>query len=214
MVLLAAGRGPCRRRPCRKRRFFGIRFAFSLSKAFEVPTKAAPSVGLPGTPARIYRHAGGTMLNDFQNLVHAFAEPRGLTIQSDDPYMVTLQIESLPLHVAYLEESDLLLVQTGVGLPPAQADPAARERQWAYLLCANNLFSQTGGATLGYDPEQALITLQATWPLAPLLQGDAFDNLLGNFLEVVALWMGELAEGEAGLPAEETLTTPPFMLRV
>lgn len=154
------------------------------------------------------------MLNDFQHLIHAFAEPRGLTIQSDDPYMVTLDIESLPLHVAYLEESDMLLVQTGVGLPPAQADPAARERQWAYLLSANNLFSQTRGATLGYDPEQALITLQAAWPLAPLLQGEAFDNLLGNFLDVAALWMGELAEGEADLPAAETLAPPPFMLRV
>lgn len=155
------------------------------------------------------------MLADFQNLVRAFAEPRALTIKSDEPYMVMLEIESLPVHIAYLEESNLVLVQTGVGLPPTQADAAARERQWAYLLRANNLFSRTGGATLGYDPEQSLITLQVTWPLPSLLQGEAFENLLINFMEVAGLWLAELAEGEEGLdPADEASPPQAFMLRV
>ncbi|MBQ9105578.1 MAG: type III secretion system chaperone [Mailhella sp.] len=155
------------------------------------------------------------MLHDFQKLLIPF-EGYGLTQDQDNPYMVTLEIESLPVYVCYLEESDLVLVQCAVGVFPEGGDAASRERLLSYLLYGNNLFSLTSGATLGYDPERLLFTLQIAWPLANLVQGDAFENFIFNFLETAGSWMALLRNAESMRLPEAAQTSMPehLMLRV
>lgn len=157
------------------------------------------------------------MLSDFQACLDAFADQRQLSWRPGaEPSLAILELDGFPINLAYREDRGLLFIQAGVGMPPEDVD--RREAFWKRLLKANNAFSETEGATLGYEEEADLVTLQVAWPLAGLTQ-EGFGNLLENVVFMVAHWLQELAvdgtdANHAGASEEKDGTTSFAMLRV
>lgn len=136
------------------------------------------------------------MRRTFFELVSGFAEASGCesNIQEGN-CQATLTVEGLEFQLGMIEESGLVLIQTGVALLPDQD----REEFCMGLLAANNLFNQTRGLTLGIDRSIEIVTVQLSWELAHL-DAERFANLMGNMLAMAAEWMERLADWTAPQP--------------
>lgn len=160
------------------------------------------------------------MLQDFYAFLDAFTAPRNLTWEKkDNPALVSLEIEGCPVNICYFEDRDMLFFQGAVAFAPENSNE--REAFWKRLLVANNGFSETKGATLGYDAENDIVTLQLTWTLHGLQQ-EQFDTLTENFVMLLAQWLQELAhnaptgnnEASASGASDEIAMPEYAMLRV
>lgn len=133
-------------------------------------------------------------LSDFHANLDAFTQVRQLTwSQGKEEHMACLDIEGFPINLLYMHDRGLLFIQSGVGIPPQE--PAQQSALWKRLLKANNGFAETGGATLGYDEDADMITLQVSWPLDGL-DRQSFDNLLENVITLLAQWLLKLSQNE------------------
>ena len=119
-----------------------------------------------------------------------------------------LSVEGLVVHIGLLEESGMLVFQTGVGALPSGEE--ARGELCLKLLAADNLFCGTMGFTLGVDEEQGIVTLQLAWD-ALHLDAEGFSRIVNNLLSVSLDWMLRLQnwrpsppEGAKDAAAEES----------
>ena len=110
----------------------------------------------------------------------------------------TLSVEGIVVHIGLLEESGMLVFQTGVGAVPAEED--GRAEFCMKLLAADNLFSGTMGFTLGVDEAQNVVTLQLAWDVLHL-DAEGFSHIVNNLLSVSLDWMMRLQNWRP-LPAE------------
>lgn len=132
------------------------------------------------------------MLSDFHGLLDQFCQQRGLSWQqSGESWQAVLEVEGLALNLGYMEERGVFFIQTAVGFLPE--DMASQHAVMLKILKANNGFSATGGATLGYDEDVDCITLQLAWPLENL-NGEQFSNVLENTIITAAQIMQDLAQ--------------------
>ncbi|MBQ4492860.1 MAG: type III secretion system chaperone [Deltaproteobacteria bacterium] len=129
------------------------------------------------------------MRDTFYKLVTSFAERNGCECAiKSGTCQGTLTVEGIDIQLGLLEDSGMILLQSGIGLLPGEN----REELYAMLLSANNCFSGTQGLTLGLDTEQELVTLQCAWDIRQL-DDEHFDILMGNFLSLLAQWLRKLA---------------------
>lgn len=91
------------------------------------------------------------------------------------------------VNIGYIQDSDSLLVFSNLGAVEAgrQADIHAE------MLKANYLFADTGGGSLGIEPESGDVALNYRRALDGLDQPQ-FEALIEQFAEVGAAWMDKI----------------------
>ncbi len=120
------------------------------------------------------------MLGEFKALLTGFAAERGFEVEAGpDAGMFTVQAEGYPLNVLYFEDRDIVMFNGIVGSPPD--DEAGKKAYFVRLLTMNHGFSGTGGACLGYDPNEDVTTFQLAWPFAGMGR-ETFETVCVNAL--------------------------------
>lgn len=134
------------------------------------------------------------MLPDLPTMLAAYGREAGLSdLRETGPDQCAVSLEGFTVHLANFQERGVLMLHAGIGVLPEWD----RERLCAWLLESNNLFRDTGGATLGLDTEAGVITLQVAWPHTDL-DTRRFGSLFDNFILLAGDWMEKLA----GYPPE------------
>lgn len=153
------------------------------------------------------------MRKTLHTLVTGYAAVTGCSCEAEEgSCQAVLLVEGLAVQIGLVENSGMIVLQTGVGLLPQQG----REEFCLWLLAANNLFSETMGFTLGVDAGQELVTVQLAWDLSHL-DAEGFARLVHNVLSVAADWMLRVdawrpsAPGEEGEVSEEKAAAQPYM---
>lgn len=141
-------------------------------------------------------------------LVSEYAAATGCDCEVEEgSCRAALSVEGLSVHIGILEESGMLLFQTGVA--PLPAGGPDREALCMKLLAADNLFSGTMGFTLGVDESLEVVTLQLAWD-ALLLDGEGFHRIVNNLISLTLEWMIRLDEWRPSPPERES--TDPLMM--
>lgn len=129
------------------------------------------------------------MRMQFEALLDSYVSGAGLPkAVSVGVNQYAVSMSGFSIHIGLFEERGMLMIHAGVALLPQ----IGKEALYIELLQANNLFSGTNGLTLGVDPDETLVTLQAGWPMAGLTN-TGFTALFDNFLFLTAEWMHKLS---------------------
>ena len=139
------------------------------------------------------------MLGEFNALLTGFAAERGFEVEAGPAAgMFIVQVEGYPLNVLYFEDRDMVMFNGIVGSPPDDED--GKKAYFIRLLTMNHAFSGTGGACLGYEPNQNVTTFQLAWPFAGIGR-ETFEavfinalKLASNLAEALFLTEAEAAE--------------------
>ena len=145
-------------------------------------------------------------------LVTGFAAAAGCGCEVEEgSCRACLSVEGVVVHIGLLEESGMLVFQTGVSTVPAGED--GREEFCMKLLAANNLFGGTMGFTLGVDESQDIVTLQLAWD-ALHLDAEGFSHIVNNLLSVSLDWMVRLQNWRPSPPerAKDSAPEASFMM--
>lgn len=95
----------------------------------------------------------------------------------------------LAVNIGYIADSDSLLIFSSLG-----AIETGREADiHAEMLKANYLFADTGGGSLGIEPDSGGAALSYRRALEGLDQ-DMFENLVAQFAEAGTAWMERIKE--------------------
>ncbi len=102
-------------------------------------------------------------------------------------------------------ERGAVLATADLGVPP----PERLEPLFRSLLEANDLFRDTGGATLSLDPATGRVRLQRFDALDAVVEVGPSKALLA-FVEVAAAWADIIRDFRAAPPAETSGESAPF----
>lgn len=125
------------------------------------------------------------MLQDIILMLNQIAHEQGLnTVIESDQRSGTLTISGFSINIGLLEYRKIILFQSPIAILPQENQLELFKR----LLVANNLFTETSGATLGLDAENSLITLQIAWPFE-FLTYTSLTDLVGNVVILTGEWI-------------------------
>lgn len=102
------------------------------------------------------------------------------------------------------DERGAVLATADLGQPP----PERLERLFRALLEANDLFRETGGATLSLDPATGRVRLQRFDALDAIAEAGPAKALVA-FLDVAAAWAAVVRDFRAAPPEENGAAAPP-----
>ncbi len=145
------------------------------------------------------------MNKEMLEFVRAYAQAQSLAVEENGGSTVSLIVEGLPVHIGWSEDTRIVFIQTGVGILPE--DERKVSQFLMHLLCANNLFSETKGFTLGFESETELITLQALCEFDHLTQ-ETFTSLISRFIEQTLHWIKEIDSWDAAADEPESALLP------
>lgn len=148
----------------------------------------------------------------FYELATGYAAATGCSCEAEEgSCRASLSVEGVVVHIGLLEESGMLVFQTGVGSVPAGED--GRKEFCMKLLAANNLFGGTMGFTLGVDETRDIVTLQIAWD-ALHLDAEGFSHIMNNLLSVSLDWMVRLQDWRPSPPesAKGSASEESFMM--
>ena len=146
-------------------------------------------------------------------LVTGYAAAAGCDCEVEEgSCRAALSVEGVVVHIGLLEESGMLVFQTGVGALPSGEEQRILERSTFF---ADNLFCGTMGFTLGVDEEQGIVTLQLAWD-ALHLDAEGFSRIVNNLLSVSLDWMLRLQNWRPSPPegAKDAAAEEPFLMHV
>lgn len=133
-------------------------------------------------------------------LATEYAEATGCTCDAvPGSCRATIVVEGFSVHIGLVEETGMMLFQTGVASLPSGGD--GREEFCLKLLAANNLFGGTMGFTLGVDKTHEAVTMQIAWD-ALHLDKESFSRIVNNLISVSLNWMLRLEDWRAS-PSEK-----------
>lgn len=123
--------------------------------------------------------------------VEGFTAPRNLTYEKKDDNVALVMIHDYAITIGSLPAAGMLLFQAGIAIAPDSVPD--RAAFWEQLLVANNAFEQTSGATLGYDKDNDIVTIQLAWSAE--ISQEQFDRLCDNFVVLTVRWLEKLNSG-------------------
>lgn len=128
------------------------------------------------------------MLQQVIVMLNTFANEHGLgVVIAPGAYSGMITISGFSIHVGLCESRKIILFQAPVALVPEENQLILFKK----LLVANNLFSETSGATLGLDAKNGLITLQVAWPFENLTY-NSLESLIENVLLLTGTWIEKI----------------------
>jgi Tir chaperone protein (CesT) family len=142
-------------------------------------------------------------LDSYRGLLSDFGGAIGLAgLAPDEEGYCALTFDDLPVHLQYDPEKDEIVAFSRIGT----ADEDRLEEIYGMLLGANLFWQGARGATLSVEPYTSTVFIADRRPAG--LPDAAFQEWLGEFVEIAEHWRGRLARVNAGGPIDEADETP------
>lgn len=153
-------------------------------------------------------------LTTMQSVLSEFGASIGIPdLEPDAEYRCNLMFDDVAVSFELGAGEERLYIYALLGPVPE----TGAEAVYADLLRANYVLDDTGGSTLGVDPETGGIVLIRTERLDALRLG-TFETVVQDFVDAAERWMQRLERGEVGAepdaPAEDALPSGEGMMRV
>lgn len=127
----------------------------------------------------------------FKELLHNLGNEIGLPQLAPDAqgYCCLQFDEKIVVNIQYVDNSQNLLLFTSVGA----LDEKNRRKGFEKMLQANLFWQDTGGSTLGVDPETFTVIMAYQEPIRGV-DYQRFRGLLETFVNTSELWMKRIGE--------------------